>query len=173
MHDYKLMKEDNTTLLFNSCFVDDEDIEYAYKHRFNILYTETSCCDTFKLINKLMSLGYTLEVIEKPVTWQGLKFNPLLHAKFIHPDNSHYDENLFDFRHPNLSDVIKYVKSQYASLNCKIKEFDQLEHESKIKVAVYEPSLEELIGERNAFSRVLGYVTTIQLSDKADKQHTK
>ena len=39
MHDYKLMKEDNTTLLFNSSFVDDEDIEYANKHSFNVLYT--------------------------------------------------------------------------------------------------------------------------------------
>ena len=90
MHNYKLMEEDNTTLLFNSCFVDDEDIEYAYKHRFNILYTETSCCDTFKLIKKLMDLGYTLEVIEKEqFSFDGrIKLNPMLHAKFIHPDMS-------------------------------------------------------------------------------------
>ena len=90
MHDYKLMKNDNTTLLFNSCFVDDEDIEYAYKHRFNILYTETSCCDTFKLIKKLMDLGYTLEVIEKEqFSFDGrIKLNPILYAKFIHPDMS-------------------------------------------------------------------------------------
>lgn len=47
MHDYKLMKNDNTTLLFNSCFVDDEDIEYAYKHRTNVLYTYIICTDTF------------------------------------------------------------------------------------------------------------------------------
>lgn len=85
MHDYKLMNDDNTTLLFNSCFVDDEDIEYAYKHRFNILYTETSCCDTFKLINKLMDLGYTLEVIKEPIKWQGLNLEPKLYAKFIYP----------------------------------------------------------------------------------------
>ena len=41
------MKNDNTTLLFNSCFVDDEDIEYAYKHRINVLYTYTICTNTF------------------------------------------------------------------------------------------------------------------------------
>ena len=170
MHDYKLMKEDNTTLLFNSCFVDDEDIEYAYKHRFNILYTETSCCDTFKLIKKLMDLGYTLEVIEKEqFSFDGrIKLNPMLHAKFIHPDNSHDDKNLFDSSHPDLADVIKYVKSQYDSLNCKIKKFDELEHKAKLKVAVYEPSLEELIGERYAFSRLLGYFTA-GLSCKSDK----
>ena len=170
MHDYKLMKEDNTTLLFNSCFVDDEDIEYAYKHRFNILYTETSCCDTFKLIKKLMDLGYTLEVIEKEqFSFDGrIKLNPMLHAKFIHPDNSHYSELLITSNHPDLAAVIKYVKSQYDSLNCKIKEFDELEHKAKLKVAAYEPSLEELIGERNGFSRLLGYFTAV-LSCKSDK----
>lgn len=87
MHDYKLMKNDNTTLLFNSCFVDYEDIEYAYKRRFNILYTETSCCDTFSLIKKFIDLGYTLNIIEKPMKCGNLVLDPKLYAKLIHPDN--------------------------------------------------------------------------------------
>ena len=37
-HNFKLYNEE--TLLFNSCFVDDEDIEYAHKHRFNVLYKD-------------------------------------------------------------------------------------------------------------------------------------
>lgn len=87
MHDYKLMKDDNTTLLFNSCFVDDEDIEYANKHRFNVLYTETRCTDTFALIKKFTDLGYTMRIIEKPVKEGNLVLDPKLYAKFIHPDS--------------------------------------------------------------------------------------
>ena len=83
MHDYKPMKEDNTTLLFNSCFVDDEDIEYAYKHRFNILYTETCCTNTFTLIKKFTDHGYTLDIVEKPVKEGNLTLEPKLYAKFI------------------------------------------------------------------------------------------
>ena len=169
MHDYKLMENDNTTLLFNSCFVDDEDIEYAYKHRFNVLYTDTRCTDTFVLIKKFLDLGYTMEIIEKKQVAPGnIELDSILYAKFIHSDNSHCDKNLFDSNHPDLAAVIKYAKSQYDSLNCKIKEFDELEHKAKLKVAAYEPSLEELIGERNGFSRLLGYFTAV-LSCKSDK----
>ena len=111
MHDYKLMKEDNTTLLFNSCFVDDEDIEYANKHRFNILYTETSCCDTFKLIKKLMDLGYTLEVIEKEqFSFDGrIKLNPTLHAKFIHPDMSNNVYKIDDKERLIITEILNYL----------------------------------------------------------------
>ena len=111
MHDYKLMKEDNTTLLFNSCFVDDEDIEYAYKHRFNILYTETSCCDTFKLIKKLMDLGYTLEVIEKEqFSFDGrIKLNPILYAKFIHPDMSNNVYKIDDKERLIITEILNYL----------------------------------------------------------------
>lgn len=111
MHDYKLMKNDDTTLLFNSCFVDDEDIEYAYKHRFNILYTETSCCDTFKLIKKLMDLGYTLEVIEKEqFSFDGrIKLNPTLHAKFIHPDMSNNVYKIDDKERLIITEVLNYL----------------------------------------------------------------
>ena len=87
MHDYKLMEDDNTTLLFNSCFVDDEDIEYANKHSFNVLYTETRCTDTFSLIKKFIDLGYTLNIIEKPMKCGNLVLDPKLYAKLIHPDN--------------------------------------------------------------------------------------
>ena len=111
MHDYKLMKEDNTTLLFNTCFVDDEDIEYAYKHRFNILYTETSCCDTFKLINRLTNLGYTLEVIEKEqFSFDGrIKLNPTLHAKFIHPDISNNVYKIDDKERLIITEILNYL----------------------------------------------------------------
>lgn len=88
MHDYRLMKEDNTTLLFDTCFVDDEDIAYAYNHRFNVLYTDTRCTNTFALIKKFLDLGYTMEVIEKRQTApDGIKLDPLLYAKLVYHDN--------------------------------------------------------------------------------------
>lgn len=86
MHNYQLLKNDNTTLLFNSCFIDKEDIQYAVEHRFNILYTETNCTDTFLYISQLLDLGYTLEVIKHPQYAQGLKLNDKLYAKFIYHD---------------------------------------------------------------------------------------
>lgn len=156
MHDYKLMKEDNTTLLFNSCFVDDEDIEYAYEHRFNILYTETSCCDTFKLIKKLMDLGYTLQVIEKPNIWQGLKLASKLYAKFIHPDNS--SNRRYNNDKSALSELLDRVKSQWDSVCKDIENFDQSDYDAKIKAAVYEPSYRELLSMRETYSNVLFYI---------------
>lgn len=86
MHNYKLLKDDNTTLLFDSCFVDEEDIQYALHHRFNILFTETSCSDVFLLISKLLDCGYTLEVIKHPQYAQGIKLDDKLYAKFIYHD---------------------------------------------------------------------------------------
>ena len=84
MHNYKLMKEDNTTLLFNSCFVDDEDNEYAYYHKFSVIYTETKCSNIFDIITKFIDLGYTLEIIKKPqYAPDGTKLSPLLYAKFV------------------------------------------------------------------------------------------
>lgn len=91
MHNYKLLKDDNTTLLFNSCFVEEKDIQYALHHRFNILFTETSCTDTFSYISRLLDLGYTLEVVKIPqyVYMNGIKslrLNDKLYAKFIYHD---------------------------------------------------------------------------------------
>ena len=84
MHNYKLMEEDNTTLLFNSCFVDDEDIEYAYYHKFSVIYTETKCSNIFDILAKFLDLGYTLEVIKTPqYAPDGTKLSPLLYAKFV------------------------------------------------------------------------------------------
>lgn len=84
MHNFKLLKDDNTTLLFDSCFVDEEDIKYALYHRFNILFTETNCSDSFLLISRLLDCGYTLEVIKHSQYAQGLKIDDKLYAKFIY-----------------------------------------------------------------------------------------
>ena len=88
MHNFQLLKDDNKTLLFNSCFIDKDDIQYAVDHRFNILYTETSCTNTFSYISQFLDLGYTLEVIKHPQYAQGLKLNDKLYAKFIYHDIS-------------------------------------------------------------------------------------
>lgn len=88
MHYYTTMKDDRNTLLWNSCFVDDEDIQYAIEHRFNVLYTATTCTDTFKLINKMLKKGYLLEIIEEENYFisdgKQIPLEPTLHAKFIY-----------------------------------------------------------------------------------------
>ena len=95
MHNYTLLKDDKSTLFWNSCFIDDEDIQYAITHRFNVLYTETSCTNTFKLINKMLRNGYVLEIIEDPRSFisdgKEIPLEPALYAKFIYRDiNSDY-----------------------------------------------------------------------------------
>ena len=49
-YNYKFVKDSYTTLLYNSSFTDEEDINYADKHKFNILFTETNCSNVFKII---------------------------------------------------------------------------------------------------------------------------
>ena len=41
-YNYKFVKDSYTTLLYNSSFTDKEDINYADKHKFNVLFTETN-----------------------------------------------------------------------------------------------------------------------------------
>lgn len=109
MHNFKLLKDDNTTLLFDSCFVDEEDIKYALHHRFNILFTETNCSDSFLLISRLLDCGYTLEVIKHPQYAQGLKIDDKLYAKFIYhdiekeKDITEKNNNTFDYVSPTLN----------------------------------------------------------------------
>ena len=84
-HNFKLYDEE--TLLFNSCFVDDEDIEYAHKHRFNVLYTETRYTDTFSLINRFTKMGYKMEIVEEQhKAPDGIALEPKLYAKFVLTD---------------------------------------------------------------------------------------
>ena len=117
MHNFKLLKDDNTTLLFNSCFIDKEDIQYAVDHRFNILYTETSCTDTFSYISQLLDLGYTLEVIKHPQYAQGLKLNDKLYAKFIYHDinETENEKNVAKENNNEFSYVAPTVDPKYIS----------------------------------------------------------
>lgn len=87
MHNYKLM-EDNETMLVNTCFFDEEDCEYAFKHRFNIKYTEVRntgfATDTMLLQNK----GYEFELKTEPdVAPDGTKLDDKIYAYYTHPDN--------------------------------------------------------------------------------------
>lgn len=107
-HEYKPCKNDTETLYFSSCFVDDEDIEFADKHRMNVLYTETRCTDTFELISKFIKRGYELEIIEckdpypdLPIEYAAIKY----YAKFIHPENY------------NKEDYKKCIQTSKAALN--------------------------------------------------------
>ena len=124
MHNFKLLKDDNTTLLFNSCFIDKEDIQYAVDHRFNILYTETSCTDTFSYISQLLDLGYTLEVIKHPQYAQGLKLDDKLYAKFIYHDIDKTEKRRNISKENSISSDSEYInKAEKYNNSVKIKDW--------------------------------------------------
>jgi len=87
MHNYKLL-EDNETLFVNSCFLDEDDFEYANKHRFNVEFTETGCGSFAKYILKFQNMGYRYELRTKPdIAPGGIKLDDKIYAYFTHPDN--------------------------------------------------------------------------------------
>lgn len=81
MLNFKISEEDHNTLIFSSLFVTDEDISYAYYHRFNVILSET-----FRLIHKFLKKGYTIQVLEIPQKMNNLELSPKLYAKFIFPE---------------------------------------------------------------------------------------
>lgn len=86
MLNFKISEKDHNTLIFSSLFVTDEDISYAYYHRFNVILTETSSGETFRLIHKFLKRGYTIQVLEIPQKMNNLELAPKLYAKFIFPE---------------------------------------------------------------------------------------
>ena len=89
-HGYTPSENDKSVLVWNSLFIDEEDIEYAVKNRYSVLLTETSGTSTFELIHRMLKLGYELETLEEPHIIDGsepgvkLTLNPHLYAKFIY-----------------------------------------------------------------------------------------
>ena len=87
MHPYKL-KDDNITLFVNSCFLDEDDFEYANKHRFNVEFTETNCGSFAEYILKFQNMGYMFELRTKPdIAPGGIKLDDKIYAYFTHPGN--------------------------------------------------------------------------------------
>lgn len=92
MHNYKLL-EDNETLLVNTCFFDEEDVEYAFKHRFNIKYTEVRNTGFAEDIMMLQKLGYKFNLETEPdVAPDGTKLEDKIYAYFTHPENVIFEE---------------------------------------------------------------------------------
>ena len=87
MHNYKLL-EDNETLLVNNCFFDEEDAEYAFRHRFNIKYTEVRNTGFAEDTMILQNLGYTFSLKTEPdIAPDGTKLKDKIYACYVHPDN--------------------------------------------------------------------------------------
>ena len=87
MHAYKLMN-DNETLLVNTCFFDEEDAEYAFKHRFNIKYTEVRNTGFAEDTLMLQKMGYKFNLETEPdIAPDGTKLSDKIYAYYIHPDN--------------------------------------------------------------------------------------
>lgn len=84
-HDYMIIDD---TMICNTCFLSDEDIEYANHHRLNIKYKEVHCSSFADDLFKLEQLGYKFEM--KSITNtspDGLELPLKLYALFIHKDN--------------------------------------------------------------------------------------
>ena len=66
-------------------------------------------------------------------------------------------------------EIYNHFKKEYDLINEKIKNFDVKEHRAKIKVAVFEPSLEELIARRKAYRDIIAYLSAKYPKDCCEK----
>ena len=108
MHNYKLL-EDNETILVNTCFFDEEDVEYAVKHRFNIKYTEVRNTGFAEDIMMLQKLWYKFNLETEPdVAPDGTKLEDKIYAYFTHPENVISDDahNIEDDERKIITEVL-------------------------------------------------------------------
>lgn len=96
MHNYKLL-EDKETLLVNTCFLDEEDVGYAFKHRFNIKYTEVRNTGFAEDTMLLQNLGYKFELKTEPdIAPDGTKLDDKIYAYYTHADNMHREGIIYN-----------------------------------------------------------------------------
>lgn len=98
-YNYKFVKDSYITLLYNSSFTDEEDINYADKHKFNVLFTETSCSNVFKIIALFLERGYSLKIVTRKQFMDGLELEPKYEALFVHPENKKEDNIHIEDKH--------------------------------------------------------------------------
>lgn len=111
MHNYKLL-EDNETLLVNTCFFDEEDAEYAFKHRFNIKYTEVRNTGFAEDTMLLQKLGYKFNLETEPdVAPDGTKLKDKIYAYYTHPENiiSNDVYNIENDERKIITEVLNYL----------------------------------------------------------------
>ena len=125
MHNYKLL-EDNETLLVNTCFFNEEDAEYAFKHRFNIKYTEVRNTGFAEDTMMLQKLGYKFSLeTESDVAPDGTKLPDKMYAYFTHPDNMHREGIIYN---KNEIKIIVEVLNYLICLSRLVSSYDALKH---------------------------------------------
>lgn len=125
MHTYKLL-EDKETLLVNTCFLDEEDVEYAFKHRFNIKYTEVRNTGFAEDTMILQNMGYKCELkTEQDVAPDGTKLPDKIYAYFTHPDNIHVEGIIYN---KNERKIIIEVLNYLICLSRLISPYDALKY---------------------------------------------
>ena len=125
MHNYKLL-EDNETLLVNTCFFDEEDAKYAFKHRFNIKYTEVRNTGFAEDTMMLLKLGYKFGLeTESDVAPDGTKLPDKIYAHFTHPDNVHREGIVYN---KNEIKIIVEVLNYLICLSRLVSPYDALKH---------------------------------------------
>ena len=125
MNDHKLL-EDKETLLVNTCFFDEEDTEYAFKHRFNIKYTEVRNTGFAEDMMMLQNMGYKCELkTEQDVAPDGTKLPDKIYAHFTHPDNMHREGIIYN---KNEIKIIVEVLNYLIYLSRLVSPYDALKH---------------------------------------------
>lgn len=82
----ELLVEDHSTIVSNSSFNDDL-IDFAYKHNFNIKYKNINHSNFEKDVLKLIKLGYSISFKKEIILPSFSGFEDRLYGLFIHPVN--------------------------------------------------------------------------------------
>ena len=87
MHNYTTIETDKNTVLWDQPFVDDEDIEFVVKNKFEVLYTATKSTDDILIIHKMLKNGYKMKTNEIPQyfnlnKYKKISLNPKITVRF-------------------------------------------------------------------------------------------
>ena len=91
-HPIKFTNTNAETLLLDNIFAVDEYLEYATKHRMDVLFTETTSTSSVDDIYKFIKNGYTpLFREEKQVAPDGTVLSPKIHVLLWRMKNATLD----------------------------------------------------------------------------------
>lgn len=85
----KLTGWTSNTLILSSLFETESCLDYAIRHRFNVLLTETASAVTAEAIAIFIKKGFKMQLEEEEnIAPDGTALHPHIYFKFIHPANN-------------------------------------------------------------------------------------
>lgn len=76
----KFVKGKNDVINLDETLYYKECLEFAKKHCYNVLYTDTTCTSSISVIVAFEKLGYRHEFIEEPVWAGNLQLTPRINC---------------------------------------------------------------------------------------------